>query len=536
MKINILKDEGLQEVCKPFISGMLPHENYKAEFFTDILQSLYLYIRLEEFSGPYYVLLKTLDDLNKLKSRFDDYKPSLTKDSLEKILQMSVEEFIMTPEVDMRYVLDHEGLNSDLNIETTKELACQKLYAMTLELYDECFSLKEDSECVLDQIPALRAAFIGHVSQESINTQALILQGSTRVGGKTLSGSEDWFQYLQRFSLDVNERLTEGENTITKLNNLEEAFALFSNLKQFGKVITNYGIPELDYKDGDLVATPILRHRLVVIIGHVNVGKSMFCIDNCVNVLMAGKRAVYMYGETALEKIFAQIVVCYVKKKYKVSIAVEHLAELEKCPENVQKVVTIALHDIMDLLYLKPTYNYFTIYDELQADYDKYKFDAVFIDHSYALDGLSVKDNGKASIDAMSLHLRNFKRKYPVYLCVASHPSTTARDSLSKNKDVKDSPTKGSSNLYAEADEVFLLKNSENAEKSGQIELHNMKRRDAPVLEDPIILTKNFSFYSFIYDERLQIKVTGADISAEDALAALSDEYSDSDSYELSGY
>lgn len=535
MKISLLKDEGLQEICKPFISGLLPHENYDSVVFTDILQSLFSYIRLEEFSGPYYVLLKILDDLNQLKSRFNNYVPKLTKEVLEQTLQVSIEDAIMLPEVDMKYILEYNGLNSDLNIETTKEIACQKLYSMCLDLYDECFEMAVDSNTVIDQVPSLKAAFIGHVSQESINTQALMLQGSVKIGRQVYSGSEDWFEYLKQFSLDLSGRLNKDDVNTEKLGSVEDGLSLLSNLSTFNEVVANYGIPEIDGISGS-IGTPMLRHRLVVIIGAVNVGKSMFCIDSAAKALLAKKKVVYMYGESAREKIYAQILISYIKKKYKICVNMQHLVNIEACPSHVQKSINMAIHDLLDLLYLRGSYSYFNLYEELKADYEMYNFDAIFIDHSYALKGLSVKDNGKAAIDAMAIHLREFKRHYPVYVCVASHPSIVARDAMSKNKEIKDSPTKGSSNLYAEADDAFVLKAYDNLEKSGQIALINMKRRDASVITDPIVLQKDFSFYSFIYDEKLQVKSTNVSIEGEEALSELMDTYSDdADNYLLVG-
>ena len=60
LQININKDENLQDACNIFISALLPHDRYNATYYTEILQTLFRYVRLEEFSGPYYVLLKIL--------------------------------------------------------------------------------------------------------------------------------------------------------------------------------------------------------------------------------------------------------------------------------------------------------------------------------------------------------------------------------------------------------------------------------------------------------------------------------------------
>lgn len=86
LQININKDENLQDACNIFISALLPHDRYNATYYTEILQTLFRYVRLEEFSGPYYILLKILTELKDLKSRFEDFSPVLTEESLSNTL------------------------------------------------------------------------------------------------------------------------------------------------------------------------------------------------------------------------------------------------------------------------------------------------------------------------------------------------------------------------------------------------------------------------------------------------------------------
>ena len=81
INIDIVADEELQKVVNVFISGMLPHANYNPENFPAILSNTLSYIHLEEFSMEYYVLLKALDELNKIKVTSANFKPRLTKET-----------------------------------------------------------------------------------------------------------------------------------------------------------------------------------------------------------------------------------------------------------------------------------------------------------------------------------------------------------------------------------------------------------------------------------------------------------------------
>ena len=202
-----------------------------------------------------------------------------------------------------------------------------------------------------------------------------------------------------------------------------------------------------------------------------------------------------------------------------------HMIDDSECTEEIIKIKTMAMQEVNDLLYLTESYSYDNLYNELVADYEKAKFDAVFIDHS------------KSSIDKMSIFLRSFKRTYPVYVCVASHPSTDARNAVSKDKTVGEFITKGSSNLAAEADETFILKDNEALRKQDQLMLENKKRRDAPVIKYPIILRKRFNCCSFEYDASLQHVDVIENAEAESALAELDRAYGENENlYELEAY
>ena len=410
---------------------------------------------------------------------------------------------------------------------------------MTMELYETCFSLEQESETALNHVPMLRSAFLAHVSTESIHTQVAILQSQQNLDRHNYSGLNDWLSYLQILNIELTERLSDEQMVTSNVGNVEEGRNLLASLKSQYIPLAQYGIPEIDYSDKELKTpgTPILRHRFVVIVGEINMGKSMFCIWQTARLLAEKRKVVYMFGESTRAKIYAQILLAYIWVRYHKSLLMMHMIDDSECTEEIIKIKTMAMQEVNDLLYLTESYSYDNLYNELVADYEKAKFDAVFIDHSYALTGISTKDNGKSSIDKMSIFLRSFKRTYPVYVCVASHPSTDARNAVSKDKTVGEFITKGSSNLAAEADETFILKDNEALRKQDQLMLENKKRRDAPVIKYPIILRKRFNCCSFEYDASLQHVDVIENAEAESALAELDRAYGENENlYELEAY
>lgn len=534
--VNIIEDEDLQGVLKRFLSSLLPHQNYDADYFSTNLQSVFRYIHLEEMNMEYYVLFKLCNDLNKIKSLHTAYVPSLMRSVLENTLNTSLGDAITSPNLGVKQWLVYEHLESNLAIESVRQEACTKVYARCLELYDECFAMAEDSSTMANNLPSLKAAFTAHVGNQVLNTQARIIQGSYQQGRQTYSGYSDWLKYTIRMANEISNRLNDADDTsAVQLNSLDKVNVLLSSLKEMYVPIAKYGIPPIDGENA-YDGTPMLRHRLVVIVGNENIGKSMFAKDQAVNLLMAGAKVLYMCGENAKTKIYSEVLINYIYKKYHFFVLPSHIQDIESCPENIKKVIKLAEAELIDSgnLILRDSYSYEGFYTEMVADYEKYKCDAYIIDHSFALTGGYDGDNGKRNIDNLAKDARNFRKNYPVYLMVLSHPSSYAKEYLSKDKKVNYSATKGSQNLSTDADDVFVLRDNEVLQKEGLLAIENTKRRDASVIHDNIIMRKMFDVSHLEYDEKYQAKSASLSVEADAALHNLEEFYSaDNDLYSL---
>lgn len=534
--IKIMEDEELQEVVKKFISSLLPHEGYDVSFFGPNLQNLFKYIHLDEFEMEYYVLLKVLTDLNSIRALNPGYVPRLSEETFEDILTNSIADSILDPVIGVKDWLKYERLNDNLQIETVKQDACQKLYARCVQLYSECFDLGVQSCNALDSVPALKAAFLAHVSNQVLVSQAKIIQGNQRIGRKNYTGANDWLAFTTNAVMEISARLQAAEDDVTFcVDTLEKSMSLLKGLKSLFIPIAKYGIPELDGDNGQ-VLTPILRHRFVVVAANENVGKTMFAKDQATNVLLAGGKVVYMCGENAKTKMYCEILISYIYKKYQCFVLPQHINDIDSCPENIKKIINMAIVEIMESkqLILRDAYSYDNVYEELKSDYDKYQPDAFFIDHSYALTGGYAGDNGKTNVDNLAKAVKSFRKQYPVYVMVLSHLSTGAKDAIERGKPIEGFPTKGSQNLSADADEVLVLRDDVNLRKEGLIALENTKRRDASKLDNYVILKKLFEVSHFEYNERYQATDTSLSIDADMALMNLENLYgSEGDEYSL---
>ena len=519
--IDLLNDEGLQEAVNPFISSLLPHENYDATYFTQNLTALLKYIHLDEYKLEYRLLIKALVSLNRLKMSLGSFIPQLTREAFETILGNSIYDAIMDETLGVKEWLRFEGSNTNLAIDTVREDAQQKLCARAIDLYDMCYDLAQESATVINNEPALRAAFVDHVSTHSINVQYSIIKNGAKVGRRTMHGYEDWLKYSATVVSEVRQRLDTSDDTAVSIDSVEGSLALLDELKESFVPIADWGIPPLDNY------TPILCHRLVVVVGAENIGKTKFAIDKAVNVMKAGGRVVYMCGVTTKSKVYADIIVNYVFKTFEYSpgypmiIRPEHIFS-EDVDENVTKAIRMAIDTIShnELLQLVDSFDYATCYDEMVSLYEKKPFSMIVIDHSCALSGSVGDGSVKACVDKLAADARNFRKKYPVCVTVTSHPSTLAKEDLVRDRASTGSPTKGSQNLSTDADEVFFLRDNETLRKQGLIKLENTKRRNAGCTND-VILRKMYHVNATVYDPELQTDSAQESLERKEALRAL---------------
>lgn len=520
LNVNILEDEELQDVVNRFISGLLPHDNFDDRYFSEILNILFKYIHLDEFNMEYYVLLKVLDSFNKIQVSVDGYKPRLTRNSLEDTISVSIPNAITQPNIGISEWLAYQGIENNLDIATTKSMACQKLFTRTMDLYDTCFEMSVSSGDVPASSTSLVSALLSHVAEQNVKAQVNILQKSHRLGKHVFSGADDWLVYCSKTVAELDNRINSADtDNVVELDSVEKAVRVLKETTTALIPIAEWGIPQLD----DF--TPILKHRLVTICGNENIGKTMFLVNSATNALLAGKKVVYMCGESVPGVILSKIIVNYIYKKYKKFIRDTDVINTENCPDSIAKLINISIAEIVgnQSLRLVDTFSYDNVYHEMKDLYDKDPFDAIFIDHSFTLTGGDRLEN---PICTMARTFRRFKKDFPVSIIVASHLAADVKPMISSDKPVTKAPTRGSSVLAEESDEIFILRDNLMLSKQGLIMIEVYKRR-GPAITDPIYLKKKFSVYAFEYSDEYQSANAEISNSVAGALEQLDSLYTD---------
>lgn len=497
LTIDIQSDELLQENLNKLISGMLPHENMEDALFGDVLASIVEVIKVDEFYGEYFVLINTFEKLREIKHTITSYKPRLTLGVLKSVLEANVADLVRNPKVKMSKLLEEEGLEINIEIESAFNNACALLYARVEELYTTCWELKMTTSEAISFIPAYRSSFVTHVAEQSLRTQVQILNSSIKVGRDMLTGSNDWLNYISKVYNEINERVREENEKVFHLDSTEKSDILMSRLAASNQSLANYDLPPMD----DL--TPMVRHKFSIICANENTGKTQLATNWISNLLIAGRRVVFMTGETSYDKSYSLLLSNYIYKKYNMHVNSRDLDDVEQLPPDIQRLVNIAGAELSGskLLTMVKYFDYNTVYNELSDMYENSPFDAVVIDHTYALRGSGTEYE---KLGNLSRGLRDFKNDYPVYILALSHLSTDAKDQVKRGDFVTVSPTKGSSSLSAEADEILILTDTELLRKQNLLRIQNYKRRGAARVQEYMIIMKKFDVASFFYDDKLQ--------------------------------
>ena len=521
--------EELKEVLDNLISGMLPHENYNGALLMDIEKIILRYIKVEEMDLEYLVFMNMVDSIKKVYLGTNSaFLPKITRESVDLILQNDLVRFVSTNGFKYKSWFELRGVPYDFSNNLNIEQASNRLYSEVIDLYDRCFEKEIPSEEAISYSVAYRAAFLDSISESTVTAQAEILRNGLWYKGAFYKSSEDWVNYMDRVVSEINNRLNDELNEDTKsIDSLEKGIELLEKSRESNKPIGKFGIPPLD----DFI--PVVSNRLTVVCSKEGVGKTSYAIYLCNNIINNRKKVLFMAGESNPNSIYVAILQNFIYKEFNSFISIDDIIHSDRAPEEIQKIINLGISRLAELglFNYRSAYTYETVYQELVADYEKYKFDLVVVDHSAALLSNGKLRGEKEQIDALAIALRNFKNKFPVSVIVNSHFSVNAQTELTKFGRIYDnSPTRGSSVLSKEADEIFILTVNEKLERQSMRAFHVFKRRGTSKANIGTILMKVlFNCGEWVYDPKLQSNDGFDELEVSAAINNLEAIYEDGD-------
>lgn len=508
------KDESLTECLNGIISGLLPHEQYDPSNFALLYPTLKTVLDTPDARGLYYAIYLIFDKYMSLASSLPHgkFEIRITRDRFSTAMANNLPDLIIEPKMDIVGLMAEEGKSADISIPTVQQEVMGVVYEKAMALYDDCFNMAQSYEDSMSKIVDLKDIIKGNIIETGMGIQRVIMSTGMKTGRKFYRGPQGWLEYVQNLSREVSEleRSDEGDlecNGIDIVNSLDEG------TQELATPLCNYGIPQLD----DF--TPMLKHRLAVMVAKENTGKTQICIHLIASLIRAGIKPFFACGEAPKELMYSCIVSSYIYQEYGMFYETQYLSGegYERLAPEEQQVVNTAKARVSSSgLVISNN----TSYDNLTAKITHYYnkgCEAFFIDHSQSLRGRNGRKIGDL-VTGLALDCRELKNELPIYICVTSQPSTGLKELFQKDQttDMQLSPTAQSAALSQEADELFILNDNEYLKTQGLLAWITYKRRGAMKPKTFYIL-KHFNVSAFQYDARYQ----GAESLDENTLDGL---------------
>ena len=475
---DFVDDKGLSNILNRLIGCMLPHSKYDKSFYRDIHSSITRLIKTEEMDIPHSLLVETLGKLGNLIVISDSYEPKLYEKDFEGILSSGLIDYIDRNRSRVSEWMAEQGEPVNLDIREHFDRSAQYIFSKSMELYSECYSTEEDSSNYPILVMTLREEFKSNVIAETHRVLSKILVEGCWIGRKKYSGYDDYLNVGIEMSSEIQLRLEEEEkDDVYTIDDPIKTRELMQENEVASQVIANWDIPELD----DF--TPILRRRLTVICAAENVGKTFYACHTVAHLILEGKKVLFMCGESHKSEVYNKVVSSYIGKKFDMCVTEAQVGGKEEISEEGQRLINLASIEISKSggLSFIDSFHYDMFYVEAVKTYEKLKYDVLIIDHSMALED---SDRSKLRSDEdrvkeLSVQARKFKKRFPVNVIILSHLSSKAEEELNKFKRAKSSPTRASGVLSKEADEIFILYNTDALDKQSLVGMQIKKRRGA---------------------------------------------------------
>lgn len=495
------KDEALTECLNGVISGLLPHANYDSSSFALLYPTLKTVLDTADARGLYYAIYLIFDKYMSLASSLPrgKFEIRITRERFSTAMANNLPDLILEPKMTIVDLMAAEGKSADISIPTVQQEVMGVLYEKAMALYDDCFNMEQSYEDSMSKIVDLKDIIKANLIETGMGLQRVIMSTGSKIGRRYYRGPEGWLEYVQSLAREVSEMERSDEGDL-ECNGIDMVTSLDEGTQELSSPLANYGVPQLD----DF--TPILKHRLAVMVAKENTGKTQVCIHLIASLIRAGVKPFFACGEAPKELMFSCIVSSYIYQEYGMFFETQYLSGegyARLSPDDQQVVNTAKARVSSSGLVISNNLSYDNVVSKVMHYYNK-GCEAFFFDHTQSLRGRNGRKIGDL-VTGLALDCRELKNELPIYIMLTSQPSTGLKELLQKDqtKDMQLSPTAQSAAPSQEADELFILNDTEYLKTQGLLEWITYKRRGASKPKAFYIL-KHFNVSAFEYDARYQ--------------------------------
>lgn len=507
------KDESLTECLDAIISGLLPHQNYDPETFGLLYPVLKSVVNTDDARGLYFAIYTIFDKYMSLAVSLPvgKFTVRITRERFSSAIGNNIPDLILEPKLDVITLLAEEGKSGDLNVPTVQQEAMGILYEKAMALYDECFEMEQSYEDAMSKIIDLKDIVKANLIETGMGLQRAIMSVGQKVGRNFYRGADGWLFYVQNLVREISEMESAGDGDL-ECDGISIIDSLDQHTQELQEPLGNYGIPQLD----DF--TPILKHRLAVLVARENTGKTKVCIHLIASLIRSGVKCFFACGESPKELMYSCVVSSYIYQEYGMFFETQYLSGegYDRLSADDQQVVNTAKARVAASgLVISDNLEYDNVQSKI-THYAQKGCEAFFIDHSQSLRGRRGRRIGDL-VNGLALDCRELKNKYPIYICITSQPAVGLKELFQKGQtsDMQISPTAQSASLSQEADELFILNENEFLKTQGLLEWITYKRRASK--PKPFYILKHFNVSAYEYDAKFQ-GVTSVDENTLDGL------------------
>lgn len=495
------KDEALTDCLNGIISGLLPHENYEPATFALLYPTLKTVLDTSDVRGLYYATYLIFDKYMSLASSLPrgTFEIKITRERFEAAVGNNLPDLILEPKMTVVDLMAEEGKSADINIPTVQQEVMGVIYEKIMALYDECFDMAQSYEDSMSKIVDLKDIVKANLIETGMGMQRAIMSVGQKIGRRFYRGPQGWLEYVQSLSREVSEMERSDEGDL-ECNGIEDVTALDESAQELSEPLTGYGVPQLD----DF--TPMLKHRLAVLVARENTGKTQICIHLIASLIRAGVKPFFACGEAPKELMFCCIVSSYIYQEYGMFFEPHYLSGegyAQLSPDDQQVVNTAKARVSSSGLVISNNLEYDTVVAKVTHYFNK-GCEAFFFDHTQSLRGRKGRRIADL-VTGLALDCRELKNELPIYIMVTSQPSVGLKDLLQKDQmtDMQLSPTAQSAAFSQEADELFIINENEYLKTQGLLQWITYKRRGASKPK-PFYILKHFNVSAYEYDARFQ--------------------------------
>lgn len=524
------EEQTINDATRGIISAMLPHENYRSSYFSECAEVLRKAFNPLELPVPFRILTNICDSFYRIKlSVTEDEGGSelkIERNVIEDYMNASLLDYIKSNLKDVQDWIQDEVDVPSLATAQGLHQATSAVGSAVLDLYDECLEMAKDSSQISILKSILLEAIKDNASRSYVIAIKEIMTTGHKSGRRMYHGADDMREFSLRFFAELKDKVSSAESKIVSFDNLEIFEKMDKENEASSEVLGEYGVLNMD----DL--TPLLPHRLDVLVGEPNIGKTSFAIQIANSVTSKGFKCAYVSGESTSSKIRDKYQSNYIYRNLGGYVNSRAIGKLDPVCEETQRFINISNLKIAKegRFFTLPAITYEHTYEDLKNIYEQTGARVIIIDHTLSMrhdrSAQSYGTSRKDSYDDFCYDLRDFKNDYPVCIIILSHPSNDAIADLKRFGRIQSdtNSTKYTSIFRGEADNILFMYKSDAMRANDTIGIGVQKRRDATPPTVDTVLKVGYDTNSFEYDPELQ-PVSNDQISKEKALESLDANY-----------